>query len=53
MYSLGLLTAVKGGSYAGTRRLKLAIAAIKNQTKEKKQVDKGKPRSFSDKINLN
>jgi hypothetical protein len=52
MYSLGLLTAVKGGSYAGTRRLKLAIAAIKNQTKEKKQVDKGKPRSFSDKINL-
>jgi hypothetical protein len=51
MYADGLLQTVKGGAYSGTRRLKLAVAALKNKRTEKK-VDPEKPRSFSDKINL-
>lgn len=51
MYGAGLLNAVKGGNYSATRRLKLAIAVLKNK-KQPKQVDTGEPRSFSDRINL-
>jgi hypothetical protein len=49
MYASGLINAVKGGSYAATRRLKLAVNALKNKRTERK-VDPDKPRSFSDKI---
>jgi hypothetical protein len=52
MYASGLINSTKNGSYSGTRRLKLAIAAIKNKKPETK-VDRDKPRSFSDKLNLN
>jgi hypothetical protein len=51
MFQAGLLTAVKNGSFSSTRRLKLAIAALKNK-KQSKQVDTDKPKSFSDRINL-
>jgi hypothetical protein len=51
MFQAGLLTAVKNGSFSSTRRLKLAIAALKNK-KQTKQVDTDKPKSFSDRINL-
>lgn len=52
MYAAGLIQAIKGGNYSGTRRLKLAIAALKNK-QQKKKVETDKPKSFSDKINLN
>jgi hypothetical protein len=48
LYKSGLIQSTKNGSFSSTRRLKLAIAALKNKKVENK-VDTDKPRSFSDK----
>lgn len=51
MYSVGLINTETKGNFSATRRLKLAIAVLKNK-QDKKKVDTDKPKSFSDKINL-
>lgn len=51
LYSIGAINTETKGNFSATRRLKLAIAVLKNKASAKK-IDADKPKSFSDKINL-
>lgn len=53
MYNGGLIQSSKGGSFSSTRRLKLAVDALQMKQRKPEQVDLDKPKSFSDRINLN
>jgi predicted ATP-dependent protease len=51
MFASGLVTPTSKGIQS-TRRLRMAVDALKNNKIPKKKIDTDKPRSFSDKINL-